>query len=79
MNKILELLNDRITVNDINGKTEAVSALKELREAIMGPLLNQGSEVAGIVGDLQANHSAQLYLNQRSLEMVLKLCEKFRS
>jgi hypothetical protein len=79
MSKILEILNDRITVNDINGKTEAVSALRELREAIMGPLLKQDSEFAGIVGDLQANHSAQLYLNQRSLEMVLKLCEKFRS
>jgi hypothetical protein len=79
MSKILETLNDRIMVNDINGKTEAVSALKELREAIMGPLLKQDSEFAATVGDLQANHSAQLYLNQRSLEMVLKLLEGFRA
>lgn len=30
----LDLLNDRITVNAINGKQEAVAALREVREAI---------------------------------------------
>jgi len=38
MNTILEILNDRITVNAINGKLEAVSALVELREAILAAI-----------------------------------------
>jgi hypothetical protein len=38
MREVLAILNDRITVNSINGKVEAVSALQELREAILGPI-----------------------------------------
>jgi hypothetical protein len=38
MREVLAILNDRITVNSINGKAEAVSALQELREAILGPI-----------------------------------------
>ena len=78
MNKILTLLNARIMVNDNNGKTEAVSALKELREAIMGPLMDMEKQAADTVGGILSNHSAQLYLNQRSLDMLLKLTEGYR-
>ena len=60
MNKLLTLLDDRITVNAINGKAEAVSALQELREAI------------------QSMTSSQLYLNQRALELLLKIFEGCR-
>jgi hypothetical protein len=38
MREVLAIFNDRITVNSINGKAEAVSALSELREAILGPI-----------------------------------------
>ncbi len=78
MNKILTLLNARIMVNDNNGKAEAVSALKELREAIMGHWMDMEKQAVDAVGEIQSNHSAQLYLNQRSLEMLLKLTEGCR-
>ena len=78
MNKLLTLLDDRITVNAINGKAEAASALRELREAIMGPLMDMEKQAADTVGGILSNHSAQLYLNQRSLDMLLKLTEGYR-
>jgi hypothetical protein len=45
MREVLAILNDRITVNSINGRAEAVSALKELREAILGPLKKAEQEI----------------------------------
>jgi hypothetical protein len=78
MSKILETLNDRITVNTINGKAEVVAALQELREALLDPVLHTEAEIAASVREIQSNHNAQLYLNQRSLELVVKLCERFR-
>jgi hypothetical protein len=35
MTDAIQILNDRITVNQINGKSEAVTALVEVREAIL--------------------------------------------
>jgi hypothetical protein len=45
MREVLAIINDRITVNSINGKAEAVSTLKELREAILGPLKKFEQEI----------------------------------
>ena len=78
MNKILTLLNARIMVNDNNGKAEAVAALKELREAIMGHWMDTERQLVAAVSEIQSNHNAQLYLNQRALEMLLKLTEGYR-
>lgn len=78
MNKLLTLINARIMVNDNNGKTEAASALKELREAIMGPVMDMEKQLVAAVSEIQSNHNAQLYLNQRALEMLLKLTEGYR-
>ena len=78
MNKILTLLNARIMVNDNNGKTEAVSALKELREAIMGPMMDMEKQVVAAVDEIRSTHSAQLYLNQRAFELLLKIFEGCR-
>lgn len=79
MNKILTLLDDRITLNAINGKAEAASALRELREAIAGPMEDMEKQVVDAASHIQAITSSQLYLNQRALEMLLKIFEGCRA
>ncbi len=53
MKEVLAILNDRITVNSINGKAEAVSALQELREAILGPIRRTEDQLAGAMDALE--------------------------
>ena len=78
MNKLQTLLDDRITVNAINGKAEAVSALQELREAIAGPMMDMEKQVVDAASHIQSMTSSQLYLNQRALELLLKIFEGCR-
>ena len=79
MNKLLTLLDDRITLNSINGKTEAASALRELREAMAGPMMDMEKQVVDAASHIQSMTTSQLYLNQRALEMLLKLTEGYRA
>ena len=59
MREVLAILNDRITVNSINGKAEAVSALSELREAIMGPIQRMELDLALLVQEITRTESCR--------------------
>ncbi len=78
MNNLLTLLDDRITLNSINGKAEAASALRELREAMTGPMMDMEKQVVDAASHIQSMTSSQLYLNQRALELLLKIFEGCR-
>jgi hypothetical protein len=53
MREVFAILNDKITVNAINGRAEAVSALQELRGAIMGPIRRTEDQLAGAMDALE--------------------------
>lgn len=79
MNKLLTLLDDRITLNSINGKTEAAKALLEYREASLREMLEMESHVMEALTRIQAGSSAQLFYNQRAEEAILKVREGYRA
>ena len=70
MKEVLAILNDRITVNSINGKAEAVSALQELREAIMGPMQRMEADLeklGSLIQRQKAYHEAIAYIEHQEL------------
>ncbi len=75
MKEVLAILNDRITINSINGKSEAVTALQELREAIMGPIQKMDAAVeklAGVIDRQKAYHEAIAYIEHVELMEPLR-------
>ena len=75
MKEVLAIINDRITVNSINGKAEAVSALQELREAIMGPIQRMDAtfeKLASVIDRQKAYHEAIAYIEHGELMEPLR-------
>ena len=82
MREVLAIINDRITVNAINGKAEAVSALQELREAIIGPLRRTEEAVAKAMTRLEIIEEARegwaAYEKRQALENIRALRQSIR-
>jgi hypothetical protein len=79
MNKLMTLLDDRITLNSLNGKSEAVTALLEYREASLREMLEMEAQVSGALTRIQSSSSAQIFFHQQAEETLLKLLQGFRS